>query len=176
MLYKTVTMFFVLMVFGTAVLWLLGAVENSVVLSLESELRAVVITISARQAEVAVFNAAGKETSLFISAMDIWEQTNVHKRYAQEWRDDPVLYNNLRHLLHGNGFFIDRRGRFSPAVFTAGCPPWFLVLLFGFYPASAFIVRFMRLRRRRKRNQCIHCGYNLTGNVSGICPECGRAA
>ncbi len=23
---------------------------------------------------------------------------------------------------------------------------------------------------------CIHCGYNLTGNVSGRCPECGEAA
>lgn len=22
---------------------------------------------------------------------------------------------------------------------------------------------------------CIHCGYNLTGNTSGTCPECGRA-
>jgi len=21
--------------------------------------------------------------------------------------------------------------------------------------------------------QCTRCGYNLTGNVSGICPECG---
>jgi len=21
---------------------------------------------------------------------------------------------------------------------------------------------------------CITCGYNLTGNVSGICPECGQ--
>jgi predicted RNA-binding Zn-ribbon protein involved in translation (DUF1610 family) len=21
----------------------------------------------------------------------------------------------------------------------------------------------------------MHCGYNLTGNVSGVCPECGTA-
>lgn len=21
---------------------------------------------------------------------------------------------------------------------------------------------------------CPYCGYNLTGNVSGVCPECGR--
>ena len=21
---------------------------------------------------------------------------------------------------------------------------------------------------------CMHCGYNLTGNVSGVCPECGE--
>lgn len=33
------------------------------------------------------------------------------------------------------------------------------------------------LRRRRDKHEsslvCSSCGYNLTGNVSGICPECG---
>jgi len=28
--------------------------------------------------------------------------------------------------------------------------------------------------RRSARGLCIHCGYNLTGNVSGVCPECGE--
>ena len=26
---------------------------------------------------------------------------------------------------------------------------------------------------RRRAGRCLHCGYDLTGNVSGICPECG---
>jgi hypothetical protein len=26
------------------------------------------------------------------------------------------------------------------------------------------------------RNSCQHCGYNLTGNTSGACPECGERA
>ena len=25
-----------------------------------------------------------------------------------------------------------------------------------------------------RRGACRYCGYDLTGNVSGICPECGR--
>ena len=29
-------------------------------------------------------------------------------------------------------------------------------------------------RRRRRRGLCITCGYNLEGNVSGVCPECGE--
>lgn len=29
------------------------------------------------------------------------------------------------------------------------------------------------LPRRRAKGVCAACGYNLTGNVSGICPECG---
>ena len=28
--------------------------------------------------------------------------------------------------------------------------------------------------RRRKKGLCIKCGYDLTGNVSGVCPECGE--
>ena len=38
------------------------------------------------------------------------------------------------------------------------------------------VVRLNRLtirQRRINRGLCRHCGYNLTGNVSGICPECG---
>ena len=29
-------------------------------------------------------------------------------------------------------------------------------------------------RRRIRRGHCWKCGYNLRGNVSGRCPECGR--
>jgi len=28
--------------------------------------------------------------------------------------------------------------------------------------------------RKRKPGHCRKCGYNLAGNVSGRCPECGR--
>jgi hypothetical protein len=33
--------------------------------------------------------------------------------------------------------------------------------------------RELRRQRRASRGQCIHCGYDLTGNMSGVCPECG---
>ena len=32
----------------------------------------------------------------------------------------------------------------------------------------------LRRRRRARSGQCRACGYNLTGNVSGVCPECGQ--
>lgn len=33
-----------------------------------------------------------------------------------------------------------------------------------------------RRRGRRKGRPCVHCGYDLRGNTSGICPECGGLA
>ena len=35
--------------------------------------------------------------------------------------------------------------------------------------------RTLLARRRRARGLCIACGYNLSGNASGRCPECGAA-
>jgi hypothetical protein len=37
---------------------------------------------------------------------------------------------------------------------------------------GAYLPRFLRLRRER-RGHCPSCRYNLTGNISGVCPECG---
>lgn len=56
-----------------------------------------------------------------------------------------------------------------------GFPLWAPFALFAFYPALAFIRGPLRRYRRRKRGLCLRCGYNLEGNVSGACPECGEA-
>jgi hypothetical protein len=34
---------------------------------------------------------------------------------------------------------------------------------------------YLSRRRVRAAGCCSSCGYNLTGNVSGVCPECGTA-
>jgi hypothetical protein len=53
------------------------------------------------------------------------------------------------------------------------------VLLPGLALPAAVVMR-GRLRRWRERNRlarpgyCVACGYNLTANVSGVCPECGK--
>lgn len=41
---------------------------------------------------------------------------------------------------------------------------------------TTFVIVARRRWVRHKRtasNQCIDCGYDLTGNTSGVCPECG---
>ncbi len=48
-----------------------------------------------------------------------------------------------------------------------------LLLVLLIYPAIAFVRGPLRRYRRRKRGLCGRCGYNLTGNVTGVCSECG---
>jgi len=50
---------------------------------------------------------------------------------------------------------------------------WLITLIFAIYPTIAFIHGPLRRYRRRRKGLCIHCGYNLTGNTTGICSECG---
>lgn len=54
-------------------------------------------------------------------------------------------------------------------------PPWLVIAIFGTYPTITFI-RVIQSWRRRNRNPngCKTCGYDLTGNESGVCPECGN--
>ncbi|MGD2110663.1 MAG: hypothetical protein PVI86_14890 [Phycisphaerae bacterium] len=52
-------------------------------------------------------------------------------------------------------------------------PAWLLALILGGYPVVSFFRGPVRVWRRRRLGSCVTCGYDLTGNVSGICPECG---
>jgi hypothetical protein len=68
----------------------------------------------------------------------------------------------------GRTWYIDfGEGGFRLAVF----PCWSVLLL------SLLLPIWWTIRRRAKpamnRAKCSTCGYNLTGNTSGVCPECG---
>lgn len=52
-------------------------------------------------------------------------------------------------------------------------PFWLIAVGFLSVPLLGFSLRMVFRFRRRRRNQCIACGYSLEGNVSGVCPECG---
>ena len=63
-------------------------------------------------------------------------------------------------------------------------PPWlsgrnavavpcsYIVFVLAFAPAMKLL---SRLRRRKRTGCCPICHYDLTGNTSGVCPECGTA-
>lgn len=51
-------------------------------------------------------------------------------------------------------------------------PVWFAAVPWALL--AVVCTAYLRWRRRRAHcAQCVRCGYNLTGNVSGVCPECG---
>ena len=51
-----------------------------------------------------------------------------------------------------------------------------LVIMVGVWLELGMLRRVVlgwRRWRRKKKGLCWNCGYDLTGNVSGVCPECG---
>jgi len=51
-------------------------------------------------------------------------------------------------------------------------PIWLLIVCSAAYTVDVW----RRARRFVPSGHCFGCGYNLTGNTNGICPECGTAA
>ena len=59
--------------------------------------------------------------------------------------------------------------RWEPTfVYAMLAPMWFVLLVF-----LAMFLTVRRLRGVRNEGSCLGCGYDLTGNVSGVCPEGG---
>ena len=52
-------------------------------------------------------------------------------------------------------------------------PLWMPTAIFGF--AACRPLNFHRRRKRKKLGLCVKCGYDLTGNITGTCSECGEA-
>ena len=81
-----------------------------------------------------------------------------------EFGDFPEIVEPACHL--------GRRTRVDRSYFrltTVSLPFWFLL-------AGPLVARYVLWRtgpRRFPAGHCGGCGYNLTGNVRGVCPECG---
>jgi len=84
--------------------------------------------------------------------------------------------NEFPALKHGFNRIRYQRIDLNPWTYIVfvSFPLWILPLLFAAHPAIAFMRGPFRRYRRRKKGLCIKCGYDLTGNVSGVCPECGE--
>jgi hypothetical protein len=54
---------------------------------------------------------------------------------------------------------------------TVMIPDWLPIPVLAAYPIAYFA---WRIHRRRRPGHCLHCDYDLTGNESGACPECGE--
>jgi hypothetical protein len=77
------------------------------------------------------------------------------------------------------GFYFEPSYHQSPGNVNWDC--WFTAIGFPYYflffvtglPTGLWIKRWMKKRRRKRLNLCSSCSYNLVGNISGTCPECG---
>ena len=79
-------------------------------------------------------------------------------------------------ILVGNTWWHERpmdSGVFPVWMLHIGIPWWLPFLLLAAYPTIAFIRGPLRRWPRSRKGRCLKCGYDLTGNVSGTCPECG---
>lgn len=77
-----------------------------------------------------------------------------------------------RHLVGSQGGGLkDIVDRAFPLAFVGALGGWSLLVVWLW---NRRLRRSLRLQARRKGVfLCIPCGYDLTGNVSGRCPECG---
>lgn len=64
----------------------------------------------------------------------------------------------------------------SKAVgYIAWMPFWFPLAAFLSLALASRAFRLALARQRRRCGLCISCGYDLSGNESGVCSECGTA-
>ena len=70
-----------------------------------------------------------------------------------------------RRLFHTTNY--DRRGFGTFLAMIFGVPVYFVVMWRTKRRAA-------RVELRRTNGLCVNCGYDLKGNVSGVCPECGE--
>ena len=89
----------------------------------------------------------------------------------------PVYLPGGQQFTLGRDFLLvfakqDQRQPYRPPIDT---PRWIgeWILIAG---ASTILITWLSDARRRGKGLCSHCGYNLTGNVCGVCPECGARA
>jgi len=79
--------------------------------------------------------------------------------------------DDMRHLLTGNGsptmiiYLFSRAAVLRIPLWSVGFVELVLPLI--------WVTR--RATTRRRKGHCPQCFYDLTGNVSGVCPECGTA-
>lgn len=106
--------------------------------------------------------AKSSDTSIFdgYEAQQRLCELDSLNEYALAWYGDPIW------------------GRGGTAIAGTSQTRQFLNLLaasffLGVYPAIAFCRGPLRRWRRRRWGMCLRCGYDLTGNESGVCPECG---
>jgi len=101
--------------------------------------------------------------------------------WTESWQQNPVPD---RIALASSFGYLQRTGTNCFGPVERGLPVdralqvrvWLLATVFGVWHVVAAVRAPSRRRTLRcRRGLCTQCGYDLTGNMSGVCPECGQA-
>ena len=87
------------------------------------------------------------------------------------WRSSEAQYKTKTGRYIVCGFFRSLEVAIWIPLLLAAIPTAFLWVI----PVAPTVYVWLRDRRRIPPGHCQNCGYNLTGNVSGRCSECGTA-
>jgi hypothetical protein len=106
-------------------------------------------------------------------------KTQLQAAFGQMASEDAAVskpaYAKSMDLLHGMqdvGLALQKwNGRV--AQFAGWSVPCFGVLAATSIAPGAWVAVMIARRRALKRGCCRTCGYDLIGNASGVCPECG---
>ena len=122
--------------------------------------------------------------SVTIGTIDGFSRTAAADREARVWIDgmcrvlpDSLPINHIKTL--GGGLVIRHVGGIvwlSAGAIKhrlAGVRSWFLAVLGAGLAVVAVIPKLGHRRSSELTTRCTCCGYLLTGNVTGRCPECG---
>lgn len=90
----------------------------------------------------------------------------------------PVSYDVVSPI---GAFFVEKythMNKYTSYVGAFGISLRMMAMIFLAWPLSVVTIDMYRgsvRNKRLKNNLCVRCSYNLTGNVSGVCTECGLA-
>ena len=114
---------------------------------------------------------ASRETRLFVS-FGHWQVTLGCFTVGDP--NLPDLHQSwARFVLKRGRMYLQPSGAYHETMYAVSCPSSLVLALLAAYPTVAFIRGPVRRYGRRRKGLCVKCGYDLTGNVSGTCPECG---
>lgn len=94
-------------------------------------------------------------------------------RLGQDLRDPTHSYFSSLTEWHWWRFCFMYHDRPRGSLLYVGLPLWTPIPILMLVPLWRFGYVPLRTHRRRRNGNCRNCDYDLTGNVSGICPECG---
>lgn len=82
----------------------------------------------------------------------------------------PLIHMTSCYVPRCSGLDYSKRNTVSMLnpYYWVELPVWCLLL-----PTVTITAVYCYLDRRRPKGHCQDCGYDLTGNESGVCPECG---